>query len=468
MRSRCAAAVVAVLLLACGAGRAEDAYLRTAGPYGVAYVGFYYGLTDLNGSWYVGEDFFGGESRAWMAVVDTGGSATILGKSTQDAYKAYNGVGLPMQPWPQVQFIDEGFGGTVSFAVTQPLRVVIADFKTANESPNPEDPSLYSPYGPSEMKLAASRDYIGGGLFDIDFDIIGMSAIEGQVLQVDPHYLEYVRLLLLGMAGSLERPPPPPDHPRALYVPLTLHDFFNGEPQTADVGRNPVLPVHLRHSPSDPYATAAMALFDTGSGSNFISESLATAAGIDVNSPADLSIVLSGIGGGEVIRPGWYVDALAMDLGNGREGDRLVFTDTAVFVLPDEEMPGGLEAIVGNGLLSPATDDQFFGFPQDTALLEWYVDMRDPDNGYLILVPAKPGDANFDDVVDGADYTIWADNYHLPGSWAEGDFNQDGYVDGADYTLWADHLDGGGGTSVAEPAALLLLAAGAVLSRRRR
>ncbi len=53
-----------------------------------------------------------------------------------------------------------------------------------------------------------------------------------------------------------------------------------------------------------------------------------------------------------------------------------------------------------------------------------------------------------------------------------GDISLDGLVDGADYTLWADHYlegCGSGGGSVPEPAALALLSLGSLaLSRGRR
>ena len=49
------------------------------------------------------------------------------------------------------------------------------------------------------------------------------------------------------------------------------------------------------------------------------------------------------------------------------------------------------------------------------------------------------GDANGDGVVDGGDFTLWADNYEQPGGWGDGDFSGDGFVDGADFTLWADN-----------------------------
>ncbi len=93
-----------------------------------------------------------------------------------------------------------------------------------------------------------------------------------------------------------------------------------------------------------------------------------------------------------------------------------------------------------------------------------------PDIGADELASPK-GDANYDGKVDGADYTIWADNYKASGNWAKGDFDLSGFVDGADYTLWADNFGfgtGGTGGSVPEPAGGLLLAAGVMALLRRR
>ena len=52
------------------------------------------------------------------------------------------------------------------------------------------------------------------------------------------------------------------------------------------------------------------------------------------------------------------------------------------------------------------------------------------------------GDANIDRKVDGADYTIWADNFLTSGTknFSNGDFTGDNTVDGADYTKWADNF----------------------------
>lgn len=80
----------------------------------------------------------------------------------------------------------------------------------------------------------------------------------------------------------------------------------------------------------------------------------------------------------------------------------------------------------------------------------------------ITLTPNKAGDANFDGLVDGVDYTIWADHFLETGaSFVTGDFTGDGKVDGADYTVWADNFAPGPLLSVAavpEPASVVLAA----------
>lgn len=91
------------------------------------------------------------------------------------------------------------------------------------------------------------------------------------------------------------------------------------------------------------------------------------------------------------------------------------------------------------------------------------------------------GDASRDGTVDGADYTIWADNYlKTDALWKHGDFTIDGLVDGADYTIWADRYlqsiplsAAAMALAVPEPGSITLAAIGAACSvgvwaRRRR
>ena len=382
MKARARAAVLALsglVFLINTSAIAEDVHLQAAGPVGLGYVGMYYGLVNpADGSWYEAkvDDFMGGFdiSTTWLAVVDTGASACILGKSTQDAYAA--GTPIPLQPYPAVKFSDVGFGGTADFAVTQSVQVMLAGQKAAEG--DTENHALFSAHTPA-ITMAAARDFIGGGT--MDFDIIGTSILQGQVLQVDPHHLEFLRWTLLTMAGSLGQPPPPAGG-QVLYVPITMQGFFT-EPQNADVGGHPMLPMKIRSTSSDAFAERS-ALFDTGSPVNFVSETFAAEAGIDTSAPADLTIPVIGVGGEPTTRDGWYVDALALELGAGREGDQLVIANTAVFIIPDANMPGGLDAILGNGILSPSSEFV------DTTVAEWYVDMRDGGAAYLVVVIPEP------------------------------------------------------------------------------
>src|SRR5262249_20139472 len=78
----------------------------------------------------------------------------------------------------------------------------------------------------------------------------------------------------------------------------------------------------------------------------------------------------------------------------------------------------------------------------------------------LSVTYAIAGDGNFDDIVDGADYTLWADHFLMTGqTWEHGDFNGDGLIDAADYTIWADHFAPGFTlTAVPEPSTAVLFA----------
>ncbi len=75
-------------------------------------------------------------------------------------------------------------------------------------------------------------------------------------------------------------------------------------------------------------------------------------------------------------------------------------------------------------------------------------------SGIFAAIPSSfvQGDANRDGVVDGADYTVWADGFGMAllSGPSDGDFNCDGEGDLADYTIWADNVDVGGGTAAGQ------------------
>lgn len=95
------------------------------------------------------------------------------------------------------------------------------------------------------------------------------------------------------------------------------------------------------------------------------------------------------------------------------------------------------------------------------------------DNVVMLSAAAGmiPGDANFDQTVDGLDYNWWSLNYLGSGHWGGGDFTGDRLVDNMDYNEWVINYGTAGLYSpLPEPAALSVFGAAVpfVLLRRRR
>jgi hypothetical protein len=107
------------------------------------------------------------------------------------------------------------------------------------------------------------------------------------------------------------------------------------------------------------------------------------------------------------------------NLGNGDE--IFVWDGTSVHQLTDNNYADTFPQISGNHIV-------------------WSAPAGGADSELMSARRVLFGDANFDNIVDGGDYTIWADHYLETGAtFEDGDFNQDGTVDGGDYTLWADN-----------------------------
>jgi sugar lactone lactonase YvrE len=151
--------------------------------------------------------------------------------------------------------------------------------------------------------------------------------------------------------------------------------------------------------------------------------------------------------------------------------------DRAIINNPDY-VPGGMFATIDLALdadqsLVAIRYDGIFRFAAGatwgSTLVEYY---RDGTYYRGFVMPAVPGDADFDDAVTGADYTYWADHFQqsaIHGA-RDGDFNRDGVVDGADYTIWADNFQSATGAAIAvpEPSAWRLIVLGGVLTLMAR
>lgn len=80
----------------------------------------------------------------------------------------------------------------------------------------------------------------------------------------------------------------------------------------------------------------------------------------------------------------------------------------------------------------------------------------DPIAGMVSVRIVPPGDATNDQIVNAADYTMWADNFGKKGAkLTDGDFNGDRLVDASDYTIWADNFGAGVSAPAAAPLAVL-------------
>jgi hypothetical protein len=103
-----------------------------------------------------------------------------------------------------------------------------------------------------------------------------------------------------------------------------------------------------------------------------------------------------------------------------------VYYNDAYVKMGDEGDPDDFDAVLPKG------DVIFYIVAQD----EWF----NTQHSMKYRLGACAADFNEDGIVNGADYTIWADNYHKEDPrWEDGDANYDGAVDGADYTIWADY-----------------------------
>lgn len=102
------------------------------------------------------------------------------------------------------------------------------------------------------------------------------------------------------------------------------------------------------------------------------------------------------------------------------------------------------------------------------------VDSHDMDKLIHDVLRTEYGDFNLNGIVNGGDYTIWADNYgETDAGWSTGDANGDGVVDSLDYTHWADMTpfvsDAARYAATPEPGTMALLCTGGsfVLFRRK-
>lgn len=124
----------------------------------------------------------------------------------------------------------------------------------------------------------------------------------------------------------------------------------------------------------------------------------------------------------------------------------------------------GMNAVLG---FDPVTGQQLYVDPINNPQGLFFTSTNLTIAAQLLFV-AVSGDGNEDTIVDGADYTIWADHFLQTSKLGAmgGDYSFDGVVDGADYTIWADNyapLSAAASLAVPEPSSGLLALFGLVI-----
>jgi hypothetical protein len=274
------------------------------------------------------------------AFLDTGASGVSLSTDTVK----HLGVERATIGNRAVSFFDIGIGGEEKFGVTEPLFAAFAPYPRSD----PEDVAIYGEQvGPLRMQIRPR-----GGLIELiapGMDIVGMPAMAGKVMVMDPRPLaDFDKIRTALVSPNDARIPRTTSH-----VPLTYVDFGRFtrlDPPTAQgpaVHANPMIgpdpfvlndrskPVILRHGGRSASATI---LLDTGAAASLISSELAKKLGIEIgrgnrlpNVPQEdqFSLAIGGIGGAKQAS-GLFFDRLELPT---REGPPIIFARAPMLIV---------------------------------------------------------------------------------------------------------------------------------------
>jgi len=347
-------------------------------------LGGFAALADPNtGQVYQGEDILGDPQFSYPVIFDTGASGVLMSEMVRTAF------GIPLTG---ETFEDIGIGGTETFDVSRPTRLLLA--------PNSVGPTgadiigNYSPYGEYKFQVKQTDSLLTG-----PFDIIGTPVLRNHVMHVQPNItpygsfyppIDYMQTTLLTSLPTLPSQ-------GVFRFPLVYEDFIDDPNPPVSVGQNPMLPnVRIVDSrkPSDQQSSARSWLFDTGASVTIIGEDYALDVGIDlVNEDPVAEVQVAGVGGDTRLMFGYEVDELILPMANG---DEFIVENAVVFVPESGVLPADLPGIIGMNLIAPAFSqvDPFIG-PLDTTptvFSDWYVDslsnqfvLIDPNSTYVPL-----------------------------------------------------------------------------------
>lgn len=358
----------------------------------IALPGAFAGLVNpTNGTIYKADPYGLGESFAFPVVLDTGSSGHVLAESIA-------GSDMLKIPTTGETYSDVGIGGTETFNVSQPTRLILSSVIVGEE--NSEVQSNYATYGnPNGYKFQIRQsDPTVFGWYPIAVDIVGTPVLNQYVMHVKPNSVPYTSLiptLDYMETDLLASMPAIPVSTTALHIPLSYQNFVDPDAPVSTAA-NPMIPgvkVVDHRKPADEQPGASSWLFDTGGSITIVGENMAKAIGIDTATETPVTTVdVAGIGDAVRTFLGYRVDSLIVPLNGSSE---LIFENLVVFVPePGMGLPADLPGIFGMNLIGQSFTYDADGFPldiTDSPFSDWYVD---PFGSEVVLIPGvtpEPG-----------------------------------------------------------------------------
>ncbi len=414
--------LLGAVVLCAGAAQGERYVVQT--PYEKTFdlPGGYAAFADpVTGALYEFDFGFGETAFATQAIFDTGASGMLVSASV---------VGTLGLPTTGETFEDIGIGGVETFDVTGAVEVRLAyhddDLETV-----PVQGDFVSVVPSAKLQARQADPLLTGPV-----DVIGMPALIGNVMEVNPHFIGELTLYpFVSYAQTYLHDTEPAEMPYyGLRMPLVQQNFINDPNPPVTVSTNPMVPGVRARFESGDALYASEWLYDTGASVTIIGRDLAGSIGINLATDAPVTTVTV-IGVGETTRDlfGYRVDELVLPLDGG---DELVYEDVVVFVPEAGALPADLPGILGSNLWNTSYDgdDLFTAVPQSSSFERYYVDLINDE--VVFVLPGDPsiaGDVNMDGAVDGVDLYVVSANYGSSGhDWFGGDFDGDGDVDDDD------------------------------------
>jgi len=355
-----------------------------------------------------------GEPVIFEAFIDTGASGFVISHLQATGEEGVPSLGLGASDFVG-EYTETGVGGSEVGDTTTAFGV-----RVLNGEPgmgNSGNIAQFVDYGSQSLWVRRSAGPgevvplpLIGPLVD-PLNVVGMPAIRQQVMVMDPTPLSSLgrmqtHLLPVGDAGIPQT---------NITFDLYLKDFTGLTPPgevAPSLSENPVVRnVTISHTAGGPTNTVAGNewLFDTGSGSTFISFDKAQDVGLIAGTYASLADFMAGYSGTTTIvggiGPALVVPILELDEIRipAKEGFDVVWRNVDVLVLDVEGPDGVLDGVFGTNLLLPAmtVDFSLLGItdPDDLGdISDLLVDLSDVIGTlFAMLGDISPG--HFDDIV---------------------------------------------------------------------